>query len=82
VTVAIRWAESKEFVTGGEFSAYRASSTGFPANILVSSGRCLYASRHGNCSFLESMALANGFATAVEKRGALPGNGMPSGDVT
>ena len=57
MTVAIRWAEPKEFVTGGEFSAaYPASSTGFPANILVSSGRCLYASRHGKCSFLDAMA--------------------------
>ena len=83
MTVAIRWAESKEFVTGGEFSAAcPASSTGFPANVLVSSGRCLYASRHGKCFFHDAMALANGFATAVEKRGALPGNGMPSGDAT
>jgi hypothetical protein len=47
---------SKEFVRGGEFfGGLPASSTGFPANILVSSGRCLFASRHGKCSFHDAM---------------------------
>ena len=45
VTVAIRSAESKEFVRGGNFGGAPASSSGFPANILVSSGRCLFAWR-------------------------------------